>query len=474
MSHWNSAVELASAIKSKSISPVEVAKHYLEQIDLKNGELNAFIWRNDDQVLAQAKEQEESVMGGEPLGPFHGVPIPIKDLTEVNGQPVTLGSRATGHKTGVTDSSAVTLMRKAGFNLMGRTNSPEFGTLPVTENLKYGPTKNPFDPSRTPGGSSGGAAAAVASGMAPIAHASDGGGSIRIPAACCGLVGLKPSRGRIPKGPLITDVFHGFSTDGCVSKTVADTAAFLDALAYSDPTAWYSAPKFDGSYLETSRKKPAKLRIAYSPKGSIDTHMDSECIEGLEKTANLLRELGHDVFEGTPPWSAIPDLAKHFINIWVTMSAYIPIPSWEQAEPLNQGLRELGLAQSSISYVESVMKLQAFSRIVSHTFINDFDVFLTPTLAIEPPKIGWLFETGLSDPLEILWRCTQMVPSTGWVNATGQPAISLPLHKNKNGLPIGMQLVGAPFREDLLLQLASQIEEARPWTDEYLYSSSIM
>lgn len=465
MDVFTSALELAAAIKKKDLSPVEVVDAYLNQIQSLNPDLNALIWLRNDKLRQEAKVAEAAIMQGRELPAFHGVPIPIKDLTEVKGEPHTLGSKAALDKVGKIDSATVTKIRNAGFLFMGRTNSPELGTLPVTENKAYGASKNPWDLSLTPGGSSGGAAAAVASGMAPIAHASDGGGSIRIPAACCGLVGLKASRGRVAKGPVVSDILHGFSTDGCVSRTVADTAAFLDVLAKYDPHAWYNAPKFEGSYLAQVDKKPKPLRIAFSTSGPIKAQAQKICLEAVEKTAKLLAEMGHEVFEQTPHWNDADgeQLAKDFFSIWYTGTAYADISDWSKLEPHNAGLREKGFAQNSIEYIQALIRLQVFSRKTVVSWGRDFDILISPTLAMEPPKIGWVFATNETEPTKLLWRCTEMVPFTGWVNVTGQPAISLPMHTTETGLPIGVQLVGSPFREDELIQVAKQLEDAVAW-----------
>jgi amidase len=467
MEELHSALELAKSIKEKKVSPVEVAKHYLKKIDEENETLNAIIWRNDEELLDSAKKAEDSVMKGDDLAPFHGIPTPVKDLTEVAGQPYTMGSNAMADDIGQIDSSIVTLAKNAGFLLMGRSNSPEFGVLPVTENHHFGATRNPWNPELTSGGSSGGAASAVASGMAPIALASDGGGSIRIPASCTGTVGLKPSRGRISRGPMITDVFHGFSTDGCISKTVEDSAAFLDCVSGFDRDAWYSAPKFEGTYLDSCRQKPGKLKIGYSLETSVPTEYDDEVIKGYKNTIQMLKDLGHEVFETKLPFNSAGNLTEYFLKVWNTSAAYIPTKKWDEAEPMNREMREVGLRLNSIEYVDAVVHLQIFSRIMSRFFHDNFDIFLSPTLAIEPPRVGWIFETGETDPIKLLMRCGEMVPSTAWVNISGQPAISLPTHWTDKGIPIGMQFVGQPFREDKVLQLAKQIEETCQWSQKY-------
>lgn len=469
MQPFESASTLARAIRRKEVSPVEAAQHFLGKIDERNGALNAIIWRRDAELLSEAKVAEETLMKRsrvDDLPPFFGVPIPIKDLSETKGHPTTHGSLAAKDKVGRYDTAAVALLKKAGFLIMGRTNSPEFGTLPVTENELFGATRNPWNPAKTPGGSSGGAAAAVAAGMAPIAHASDGGGSIRIPAACCGLVGLKASRARIPKGPFLSEVMHGFSTDGCVSVDMADTAAMLDALSAFDPTGWYGLPLPATPFAEQMRVNPGKLRIAVATQGPIPMATAATCVDAVMKTAEALRGLGHEVFEGAPDWggtAAGEQLARDFIAVWSSGSAYQEVSDPAALEPLNRGLREMCEKMSAADYIRTVTRLQLFSRRVVQSFGKTFDLLLTPTMAMEPPDIGWIFAGSATDPESLLMRCTEMVPFTGWSNVTGQPAISLPTYVSASGLPIGVQLTAPPFREDLLLQVGKQLEEAMSW-----------
>lgn len=469
---FRSALEVAAAIRTKAVSPVEVARAYLAEVDKSNPAVNAFVWRRDEELLTEARAAEDQLMRGAAHGAFFGVPLPIKDLTEVKGHPTTHGSKAAKDKIGRHDATVVKLMREAGFLVMGRTNSPEFGTLPVTENELHGATRNPWDLGRTPGGSSGGAAAAVAAGMAPIAHASDGGGSIRIPASCTGLVGLKPSRGRVPKGPWASEIMHGFSSDGCVSTTVADTAAFCDAIFQYDPTAWYSVAKAEAPFATYATTKPPRLRIGFTAKGPLDVPAAPSSLAAMTKTAGLLSDLGHHVEEARVDWPMSSEqLASDFFTVWSTGTHYVDLPDMTQIEPLTAGLRELGMRLSTADYVKAVLRLQVFSRRIVSDWGKEFDLLLTPTLAIEPPPIGWIFATGETDPTKLLWRCTEMVPYAGWCNVTGQPAISLPTHVSDSGLPIGTHLVAPPFREDLLLMVAAELEERLDWSAALPYRS---
>jgi amidase len=466
MEDFDSASALAAAIKRKAVSPVEAARFYLKRADERNPALNALIYRRDEQLLAEAAQAEAALMQKSTgdLPPFFGVPIPIKDLSETKGEPTTMGSYAHRAKVGRYDSTAVDSLRRAGFLFMGRTNSPEFGTLPVTENKLYGATRNPWNTAKTPGGSSGGAGAVVAAGIAPVAHASDGGGSIRIPASCCGLVGLKASRARIPKGPYLSEIMHGFSTDGCVSTGIDDTAAILDALAQLDPSGWYGVPKPAVSFLEQSRGKPEKLRIAVATQGPMSYPTAPACVEAVDRAATMLRSFGHEVFPGTPDWAGSGEqLAADFITVWSSATAYQELSDFSETEPVNRGLRALAEKLSAVDYIKAVSRLQLFSRKVVQSFGQSFDLLLTPTMAMEPPDIGWIFATNTEDPVALLNRSAEMVPLTGWTNVTGQPSISLPTYIAPSGLPVGIQLTAPPLREDMLLRIGRQLEQACAW-----------
>ena len=464
-----SALQLAAAISTKQVSPVEVARHYLAVVDRCNPALNAIIWRRDAELLREARAAEDAVMRGDPLPPFHGIPLPIKDLTEVKGERTSHGTVAAQAKIGRYDTTPIRRLREAGFLFMGRSNTPEFGSLPVTENTLYGATRNPWNTAHTPGGSSGGAAAAVASGMAPIAHGSDGGGSLRIPASCCGLVGLKPSRARVPKGPLVSEVMLGFTTDGCQALTVTDSAAFLDVIAHYDPTCWNTLPAPAETYLSSALRgangEGKRLRIGFTTTGPYSVDVAQSCIDAVTKTATILSSLGHDVYCVTPKWpgAGSQQLAEDFISIWCTSAAYQDIDDWSLVEPLNAALRQMSLELSSHDYIKAMLRLQVFSRQIVRDWGKDYDLLLTPSLAMEPPKIGWLYATGETDPKKLLWRCTEMVPYSGWCNVTGQPAISLPTHMSASGLPIGVQLAAPPFREDLLLEVGAELERTIGW-----------
>jgi amidase len=462
---FSSALELAGLIAKKKVSPVEVVDEYLRRTDKLNPALNAVTWRRDEAVRKEAKDAEQAVMKGEARGPFFGVPIAIKDLLHIEGWPITYGSRAAKDNVCWWTSNAAASFRAAGFLFLHRTNTPEFGIVSVTENQLYGATRNPWNPERTPGGSSGGSAAAVAAGMVPIAHANDGGGSIRIPASCAGLVGLKPSRGRVSSGPLVSDVMHGGAVEGCVSRTVADTAAVLDTISAFDPTAWYNAPAPSRPFANEVGTKPGQLRIAFTTTAPTGVPVEPSCVEAVQRTAAILAELGHEVFEGAPNWPDVNAMLPGFITVWNTGVAYYDVADWNQVEPLTRAMRDQAAATDSLKYVRSLAEMQVFSRQIVQSWGRDFDLLLTPTCAIEPPKVGWVYETTSDDPMEPLFRAGVMAPFTLYFNLTGQPAISLPLHTAPSGLPIGIQLVGKPWGEAELIRIASQLEQAAPWRD---------
>lgn len=464
MDPFASALELAAAIRRRELSPREVVDVYLERIDRLNPELGAIVWRRDDELRREADEAEDALAAGEDVGPFHGVPMPIKDLTDVAGWPTTFGSRGAAARVADVTSTVVERFRDAGFLLMARTNTPEFGTVSVTENSLFGATRNPWNPDHTPGGSSGGASAAVAAGLAPIAHANDGGGSIRMPASCAGLVGLKPSRGRVSSGPVACDVMHGGAVEGCVSRTVADTAAVLDAVSAFDPHAWYNAPAPVRPFLEETHEDPRRLRIAFTTRAPTGGPVDRECVTAVENAARLLDGLGHEVFEGAPAWPDESEFVPAFLVVWNTGSAYWDVDDWDAIEPLNAELRRQAAAMSSLDYVAGVLRLQALSRQLVAAWGRDFDVLMTPTVAVLPPKVGYLFE-GVDDPMVSIGRAAEMAPFTAMFNVSGQPAVSLPLHRSDGGLPVGVQLVGKPWGEAELLRLSAQIERAAPWRD---------
>lgn len=461
------ATAQAELVRSGQASPSELVEAAIARIEACDRQLNAVIHPRFDKARAEAA-------GELPDGPFRGVPMVIKDLAcETAGDPIHEGMvflKRLG-QTADADTELAARFRRAGFVIVGRTNCPELGILPTTEPHAYGPTRNPWDTNRSTGGSSGGSAAAVAAGMVPIGHANDGGGSIRIPSSECGLVGLKPSRARVPLGPHYGDVMGGLVAELAVTRSVRDTAAVLDAVhgpSTGDP---YAAPAPTRPYREEVGFAPGVLRIGLrtsSPSG--DVH--PECVQAAEATGRLLESLGHHVEVSGP--AAFDDAAytEHFLNTWAAGAAW-NLDHWSQrtgqpvgpddTEPLTWALAELGRAVTAPAWLSARAWLQHNSRQALAWWDDDgFDLLLTPTIAEPPPPLG-SFDSPEDNPLLGMFRAATLVPFTPPINVTGQPAISLPLHQSTDGLPIGVQLVAAAGREDVLLRVAAQLEQALPW-----------
>lgn len=462
MTEFNSALDVAAAIRAKEISPVEVLDHYLAQADTFDPTLNAFSLRDDERARKDAQQAADIVASTpvDELPTFIGVPIPIKDLNSVEGWVTTWGSEGVPDDPAPVDDLVVERFRAAGFVLMGKTTTPEFGSISMTESTRFGATRNPWNPAHTPGGSSGGAAAAVAAGMAPIAHASDGGGSIRIPASCTGLVGLKASRSRISEH---VEKITGATTSGVVARTVADSAAVLDVLAAFDPGAWSVAPRPDRPFSEEVGAAPGKLRIRVASSNALGIQPAHACAEAASFTADILADLGHEVTESDPDWPDASEFLANFLTVWSTITAGVPNLDVSKIEPHNQAARAQAEASSAVAYAEAVLGLQLSSRAVTAQFGRDFDVLVTPTMAVEPPEVGSIWEGSEIDPSMPLVNATPMAAYTAMFNVTGQPAISLPIHVSESGLPIGVQFIAPPWGEALLIRLASQIEAVLPW-----------
>jgi amidase len=462
------AVELAVAIRRKEVSPVEVAETYLARMDELEHSLNAFCHRADDDVLRAASAAADAVVrarSAEDLGPFHGVPLPIKDLHDVAGWPTTYGSAGASRTPAAASEPVVQRLVDAGFVLLGKTTTSEFGTVPFTESEVLGTSRNPWDPERTPGGSSSGAGAAVAAGMAPIAQGADGGGSIRVPASCNGLVGLKPTRGLVTNA---TVEVEGLATCGVVTRTVADTAAALDVLARHDPGAWWSPPAppvpFAGA-LATA--PPSGLRIGVLAEPPIDgLAVDPACTTAVDLTVRCLESMGHHIVDAALPLPPAEELIAAFTTLWNVGGAGIPLAEPDRVEPHNRALREAARAVDSWAFAEGVQRCQHLSRQIVEAFVGGIDLLVTPTMACLPPPIG-AWRAGVDEePLMALLNSYPMAVFTSLFNVTGQPAISLPLHHDEaSGLPVGVQLVAAPWREDLLLQVGRALELALPWAD---------
>lgn len=462
---WMDATAQAELVAAGDVTALELAEAAIERIEALDGPINAVVLRWFDHARDTASAEL-------PDGPFRGVPFLLKDLwAAYAGQPLTNGNAALKAAMPVSDedTTLVARFRDAGLVTLGRTNSPELGSLPVTEPVAYGPTRNPWDLDRTPGGSSGGAAAAVAAGMVPIAHASDGGGSIRIPASCCGLVGLKTSQGRITVGPMRTE--SGLGVELCVSRTVRDTARLLDAVHGPGVGDTVIAPPPQRPYTDEVGADPGRLRI-----GFLDTHprggsLHADCVDAVRATATLLESLGHSVEPGFPAALGDPSFTSRFMSMWganmaLGIEAYgtaigRPLTA-DEVEPVNWAQAQFAARVSSTDYARSLAAVGEFRRSVQQWWVDGFDLLLTPTVAEPPVRIGE-HDPAPDDPMRGMKRAAEFVPFTPPFNATGQPAINVPLHWNAAGLPIGIQLVGAYGREDVLIRVASQLEAAAPW-----------
>ena len=478
---------LAELVRKKEVAPRELVEEAISRIERLNPELNAVVYKMYD--LARRAASEDL-----PAGPFMGVPFVMKDLLMAcAGVPLTSGSRffkdlVPGH-----DSELVRRFKAAGVIVVGKANTPEFGLMPVTEPELFGPCSNPWDLTRTPGGSSGGSAAAVAARMVPLAHGSDGGGSIRIPASCCGVFGLKPTRARNPVGPYLGEAWRGLVCDHVLTRSVRDSAAMLDATSGPDVGALYYAPPPVRPFLREVDTDPGKLCIACTSHPLLGGEPDGDCVKGLEATARLCWDLGHDVVEAAPQIDG-----KAFVRAFMTMVCVETRATIEEGELLlgrrataddfESGTWLLGLLGRKCPAPEFARSLNLVQRVARQvgSFFRKYDILLTPTLARPPVPVGALQPArsqlaaveqlldkldngGLIDGLDGIEMLSQhvydFIPYTPPFNVTGQPAMSVPLYWNQAGLPIGMQFVGRYSDEASLLRLAGQLERAKPWAE---------
>ena len=460
--HYRSVVESAALVRGGDATPRELVTAALERIARCDPGLNAFVDADAERALAEA----DAVLPGTGQ-PYAGVPIAVKANVPVTGRPLTMGSALLRDHRADHDAFLVSRLRRAGFVVVGLTNLAEFGILPTTEPRHGGVTRNPWDRSRTPGGSSGGSAAAVAAGLVPAAHGNDGGGSLRIPAACCGLLGLKPSRGRISQGPGSGGSL--LATEGVLTRTVTDTAVLLDVLAGYEVGDAVWAPRAAESYVAALERDPGRLRIAVTTANYLDVAVSADAERTLREVAGELAALGHEVVEDAPP---LPDPAmlELFLTVFGAQVATSVAAAQELAgrpagpdeiEPLSRAVLERAAAVPSHGYLAAVAALQQLARRVV-AFFAGYDLLLTPTLARSPLPIGELHGCG-ERPLDDLSRSGAFAPFTALFNVTGQPAISVPAGFDSEGLPTAVQLVGRPLAEEKLLQVAAQLETARPW-----------
>lgn len=480
------ALGLAELVRSGQVTPLELVEEAIRRIELTNPAINAVICKMYNQARTAAQ-------GTLPDGAFRGVPFLVKDLgAMVAGVPQSSGTRLLKEWSPPVDGELVRRWKAAGLIILGKTNTPELGITPYTEPVAFGPTRNPYDIGRISGGSSGGSAAAVAARMVPMASGGDGGGSIRIPAACCGLFGFKPTRGRTPMGPHIYESWEGLAVEHVVTRSVRDSAAVLDATAGADTGAPYVAPPAVGPFLDEVGRASRPLRIAYTSTALIGApvRLHPECTRGLEYTLGLLESMGHTIEEAAPKVDA-ELLAVAFI-IMLTGQVAIDIKEISEAagrkpkrsdfELITWTLGMIGRSISGADYVRGVRTLQYAARAVGR-FFEDYDLLVTPTVAEPAPPVGSL-QLGAADRRLLQSACSigagrllvaanaiepialksfAFMPYTPLFNITGQPAMSVPLHWTPEGLPVGIQFAGRFGDEAALFRLAGQLEQARPW-----------
>lgn len=463
------ATDQARLVANKEVSASELVDAAIAQAERVNGTINAIIHPRFERAREEAKSPTN--------GAFAGVPLVLKDLgAPMAGEPHHMGTRFLKNENYVAprDSYLTRRFRDAGFVVIGRTNTPEFGNTITTEPLSYGPSRNPWNTDHSTGGSSGGSAASVAAHVVAVGHANDGGGSIRVPASECGLVGLKPSRGRVSKGPDLGESWMGATIDGCVTRTVRDTAAVLDVICGYEPGDPYTAPPFARPLTHELGVDPGRLRIGILDHPLFAHQTDhAESRESIRRTADMLASLGHDVQVAWPEALENPESAGKFTAI-VAAWTHTDVSYFEgvlgrelgegDLEPDNLLMRELGRSVSTHSYLANMQWIHAWCRSVVQWWeptdgSRGFDILVTPTLAGPPPRIGHL--AGADGTKHLV----EIIAYTPQFNLTGQPAVSLPLHWSNDGLPMGVQFVAAPFREDILVRLASQLETAMPWSD---------
>ena len=461
------AMAQADLVRRNQVEPIELVEAAIKRIERVNPLINAVITPMYDEARAAAN-------GPLPDGPFKGVPFLLKDLGAMyRGVRMSSGSKMLRDFEPLQDSELTIRYKRAGLVIVGKTNTPEFGLLPTTEPQLFGPTRNPWNTGRNTGGSSGGSAAAVAAGLVPMAHGNDGGGSIRIPASCCGVFGLKPTRARIPLGPNFGDVMSGLVSEHALTRSVRDSAALLDATAgaaLGDP---YWAPPQARPFLEEVGADPGKLRIALTTSSAIGTPVHPDCVKAAHDAARLCSELGHVVAEVAPAINGEIYL-QSFMTVWAAGCAWTVdgitqltgrAAEEEQMERGTWTLYQMGKQTKAADYLMAVQCFQHMSREIAR-FMTNYEVWLTPTLGAPPLPLG-SFDAQPDDPLAGMNQATVFAPFTPICNTTGQPAMSVPLYWNEEGLPIGAHFIGRFGDEATLFRLASQIERARPWNGRY-------
>jgi amidase len=475
------ALGLAELVRQKQVSPLELVEAAIERIEHLNPKLNAVIHKRYETAREEARKWGQKMGKGKAASPvFAGVPFLLKDLVaECKGAPFHEGSRAVKGYVSKWDSELVKRQKAAGLIIVGKTNTPEFGLLPATEPLLYGPTRNPWNPNLTPGGSSGGSAAAVASGIVPMAHGNDGGGSIRVPASCCGLFGLKPTRGRNPLGPLFGDMASGLTHEHALTRTVRDSAALLDATSGPAPGDPYWAPPKERPYLQEIRRKPRTLKIGalmeIPPGWHDESKVHPDCREATKSAARLCEALGHKVEKIKPALLGWPGLISTFGAAFSCYTGHA-VAYWErelgkkiqqkELEPFTWLSYQAGLKRTGADYLVLVEEIQRFSRKLALWYQEGgYDLLLTPTMVIPPVESG-AFQFKAEDIGSLLKVTFGFVAFTKIQNMTGQPAMSVPLYWNMDNIPIGVQFAGRFGDEGTLFRLAAQLEKARPWADK--------
>jgi amidase len=465
---YDSAVDQAAAVRAGEVSPIELVDAHLARIDDLDPILGAFCHRADDKVRAAATAAANAVVARDraELPPFHGVPLAVKDLFDVAGWPTRYGSRGASDAPATRSDPVVQRLVAAGCISIGKTTTSELASMSFTESAAHGITRNPWALDRTPGGSSGGSAVAVATGMAPLALAGDGGGSIRVPASCTGLVGLKPTRGRVAGAAV---ELEGLVTAGVLTRTAHDAAVSLDVLAVQDPAAWWSPPAPAVPFAEVARQSPPALRVGVLIDSPVDgIVVDPACRAGVEAVVRALELDGHAIVDAPVHVPPPDELIAAFTAIWNLGGAGVELADPDAVEPHNRALREAARATDSWTYARSVLRTQHMSREIVDAFVDRFDIVVTPTMACLPPPVeAWRIGSDES-PLMAILNCYPLAVFTSLFNVTGLPAISLPVaHDKATGLPVGVQLVAAPWREDILLQVATALQAVFGWPDRH-------
>ncbi|MCY1329431.1 6-aminohexanoate-cyclic-dimer hydrolase [compost metagenome] len=461
------AVAQAQLVATRQVTPLELVDAAIARIERLDRKINAVVERQFEQARTRAR-------GELPDGPFRGVPFLLKDLANgvEKGARHTCGSRLLKDNIAHYDSELVCRLRAAGLVFVGRSNTPEFGIPPITEPKLFGACHNPWNLAHSPGGSSGGAAAAVAARLVPFAHASDAGGSIRIPASCCGVFGFKPTRGRNPMGPRLGESVAGLATDHCCAISVRDSAALLDATCATDPGAPYAAPPRLRPFAEEIDAPHERLRIGVMRVPLNGAPVHAECLAALESAIALCRELGHEVREEHPTLLDAEGFREAFGKVYAVMAAANVdhaealaghLAHARDLEPITRRLAAMGRTLSAPQYIQATRTLHAASREIARFFL-DHDVLLSPTLAQPPLAIGEL-RYPARDPLPGFIKASHYAAFTPLFNATGQPAMSVPLHWSEQGLPIGVQFAGRFGEDGVLFRLAAELERARPWAE---------